>query len=220
MLAIAGGKGGCGKTTTTYRLAVELAGLGRPTLAADADAEMPDLHLVADVPARPGLPAVRDGRPPAAVAHELPDGDAKILPAAGVDSTAVPAALARLGEVEGAVLLDCPAGAGRDAARPLRAATRTLLVATPTRASLFDAVKTAEMARQLGTDPLGVILVERAQSRRAADGNAGRGVTNADAQRLFECPLLGRIPPAGDGRLGAVRRRYREVARRVNGRNV
>jgi septum site-determining protein MinD len=53
MLVIAGGKGGCGKTTTALGLAAVLAERGAPAVVADADRDMPDLHALAGV-RRPG----------------------------------------------------------------------------------------------------------------------------------------------------------------------
>ncbi|WP_247009422.1 MinD/ParA family ATP-binding protein [Halorientalis litorea] len=231
MLAIAGGKGGCGKTTTTHRLAAELARLGETPLAVDADAEMPDLHLVADVPAGPGLPAVTAGDRPRSVAHRTAGG-VDVLPTDGIAADAVPAALRRFRTDEGPVLVDCPAGAGRDATRPLRAATRTLLVTTPTPAALRDTLKTAAMARTVETAPIGVVIVDRCgrdaersdgRSARSANGQPSDGrLTDADARRLFDCPLLGRVssatrerPPAAESGDG-----YATLARTVHKRNI
>lgn len=230
MLAIAGGKGGCGKTTTTHRLAAELARLGETPLAVDADAEMPDLHLVAGVPAGPGLSAVTAGDDPRSVAHRTASG-VDVLPADGIAADAVPAALRRLRTDEGPVFVDCPAGAGRDATRPLRAATRTLLVTTPTPAALRDTLKTAAMARTVGTGPVGVVAVDRrgrdaersdTQPVRVADGQPPPGgrLTDADARRLFDCPLLGRVSSATRERLPSAGDGYAAIARIVHKRNI
>ena len=230
MLAIAGGKGGCGKTTTTHRLAAELARLGETPLAVDADAELPDLHLVAGVPAGPGLPAVTAGEQPRSVAHRTAGG-VDVLPADGVAAAAVPAALRRLRADAGPVLVDCPAGAGRDATRPLRAATRTLLVTTPTAAALRDTLKTAAMARTVGTDPVGVVAVDRrgcdadrsdVESVRTADGQppSDDRLTDADARRLFDCPLLGRVSSTTGEQPTKTADGYATIAKTVNNHKI
>ncbi|MFB6218937.1 MAG: AAA family ATPase, partial [Halobacteriaceae archaeon] len=54
MLAVCGGKGGVGRTTTAVGLGAALAGHHRATLVVDADADMPDLHALAGTPAEPG----------------------------------------------------------------------------------------------------------------------------------------------------------------------
>ncbi|MFW5937921.1 MAG: P-loop NTPase, partial [Halanaeroarchaeum sp.] len=60
MLAIAGGKGGVGKTTTALGVGVALATRRRDPVVVDADADLPNLHLVADVDGG-GVEAVADG---------------------------------------------------------------------------------------------------------------------------------------------------------------
>ncbi|MFB6163904.1 MAG: MinD/ParA family protein [Haloarculaceae archaeon] len=218
MLAIAGGKGGCGKTTTTLGLARALAASGprgSAPLAVDADCEMPDLHLRADAAPEPGLAAVADGTPPASAAHRTPVAPgAAVVPGVDTDARDLPRALPRLREWDGPVLVDCPAGAGRDAARPLRAADRTLLVTTPTVESLRDGVKTAAMARALDAAPVGVVVVERA--RNGTEPPADR------VAALFECPVLARVPAVDEPpiRAESVRLAHRAVGKKVFERNV
>jgi len=72
MLAIAGGKGGSGKTTTTLGLARAIEG---PTLAVDADCDLPNLHTLAGVP-RAASPGGRGHPDPA-----TRGGDTRIVPA-------------------------------------------------------------------------------------------------------------------------------------------
>src|SRR6056297_786250 len=79
MLAVAGGKGGAGKTTTTLGLAAALGRQRRRVVAVDADREMPDLHAMAGVARTPGLDAVAEGWP-----AELVAGAAR-RPTAGID---------------------------------------------------------------------------------------------------------------------------------------
>ncbi|MFB6304391.1 MAG: MinD/ParA family protein [Haloferacaceae archaeon] len=179
MLAIAGGKGGTGKTTTALGLA---GALDCPTLVADTDADMPNLHALAGVAREPTL-ADLDGRPPTALAQPQPGVDGvSVLPAPRpTDDADVHAALSRLSDASVPAVVDCPGGAGPDAAVPLRAADRAVVVATPCAPALHDAAKTAAMARALGTDVVGALLT------RAATAPAG-------VADLLGCRVLGTVP--------------------------
>lgn len=186
MLAIAGGKGGCGKTTSALGVAAAFARQRRSVLVADADAEMPDLHLVAGVEREPGLDAVAAGRNPNEVAQGHPTvSGLSILPATEggghSDSTGL---FDRLSGATDAILLDAPAGAGPDAVAPLRAADNVVVVTTLDPACLRDTAKTAAMARQLGTTVAGVVV-----SRAKAVPEA--------VTELLNCPSLGAIPHTG-----------------------
>jgi septum site-determining protein MinD len=179
MLAIAGGKGGAGKTTLAAGLALALARSGRDPVVVDADVDMPDLHLLAEVPGEPTADAIAAGRPPGEVIHRSPE-----LAGAGVVTAgrppSVPAALDRLSRWHGPVLIDCPAGAGGDAARPLRACERSVLVTTDTPAAREDTHKTAAVARRLDATPHAVLV----------RGGPDRGG--------FDCPVE-RLPAVGSG---------------------
>jgi len=188
MLAVAGGKGGCGKTTTTLGLATALAANGRSVLAVDADREMPDLHVLADVAPDPNIadlaPENGDPLPATEVAHSLPDRPGvRVVPASPSTRGDPPlsTACARLADAADRVLLDCPAGGGETAAAALRVADRALLVTTPTPACLRDAATTAAMARALDATVVGAVLT---RAERAPDGVA----------RLLGCPVLATVP--------------------------
>lgn len=215
MLAIAGGKGGCGKTTTALGLAAALARTQERTpLVADADTEMPDVHVVADTPLRPGLDALTRAESVTEATHRSRLPGVSVAPAAGIDTADLPMALHKLCAWTGPTVVDCPAGAARDAARPLRAADRTLLVTTPTEQCLRDTVKTAAMARTLGAPPVGLVCNRAARPLDPA-------VTSA-AESLFECPVLARVPSSGDRPLSArnVRSAHDRLAKKINERNL
>jgi septum site-determining protein MinD len=201
MLAIAGGKGGCGKTTTTLGLAAALDGA---TAVVDADTDMPNLHALAGVPR--DAPSDRRG-------HVHPDDESVTVypaPAAaddghGAEARDAEARLRRLRDVPAdATLLDCPAGAGPDAAAPLREADAALVVTPPCAPALRDTVKTVAMADALGTRVVGAVLV---RSRVVPSG----------VESLLCCPVLGTVPPADPPVLDAdaVRRAYRNVAEKL-----
>jgi septum site-determining protein MinD len=187
VLAIAGGKGGTGKTTTALGLAGALDG---PALVADADGDMPDLHAMAGVDREPTL-ADLDDRPPGALAQPAPGVDGVSVlpapragrPAGGPTAGATAAALARLRAADPPAVVDCPGGAGPDAVAPLRAADRVLVVASACRPALRDAAKTVATARALSAPVAGAVLVRTAT---APDGVAD----------LLGCPVLATVPEA------------------------
>jgi len=164
-LTVTAGKGGVGKTTVAYNLAAEL-----DAVAVDADLGMadlpsargPDLHDVLAERAS-ALEAVREGGPVAL----LPCGRSL----AGVRA-ADPAALVDVVQaVEreyGRVVVDAPAGMHSDAGVALLAGEAALLVTRPTRAALAGAVRTRELARELDT-PLVRVVLNRVDQLGARD---------------------------------------------------
>jgi septum site-determining protein MinD len=208
MLAIAGGKGGCGKTTTALAVATELAGPDRRPLVVDADVDMPDLHHRADVERTPGLAAVETRRP-AAIAQRSPRfPSVDILPTGGADPATVVDALPRLATCDRQVIVDTPAGAGPDAVAPLRVADWTVLATTPDREALRDTVKTAAMARELDAPPFVAVLVR-------SDGSV-------DPSELLQCPHVVHVPDVERSPLETEESttRYASVAEILGKRNI
>ncbi|PSP78446.1 hypothetical protein BRC81_07855 [Halobacteriales archaeon QS_1_68_20] len=177
MFAVAGGKGGCGKTTTTLGLARAAARTGRGVLAVDADADMPDLHGVAGVERDPPLDT---GPVPDVTQRAAPGFDVVAAPR---DDAVSESDLRRCRGARDVVLVDCPAGVGPDAAVPLRVADETLLVTTLEPASLQDAARTAAMSRAVGTPVVGAVV---SRANRVPDGVA----------ELLETQVLGCVPYA------------------------
>ncbi|WP_418284703.1 MinD/ParA family ATP-binding protein [Halorubrum sp. DTA46] len=211
MIAVAGGKGGSGKTTTSVGLARALSRRGAPVVVADADWDLPNTARLATATRdgdrssapteeRTVLDAVRDeGR--LSPARSAPTVLAAPATPRRVDAQSVFQSLDETIPDDTPTLLDCPAGASPDAVAPLRDADRCLLVTPLDRAALRDATKTAAIARRLDCRPLGVVAV-RAESVPEAVGE------------LLGCPVLGRIPAAAPDPLSAprVRSAYDRVA--------
>jgi septum site-determining protein MinD len=195
MLAVVGGKGGVGKTTTALGLGAALARAGAEPLVVDSDVEMPDLGWRAGCPDVPGVAGVAGGTP-VALAAATPAGldGAAVLPSE--PRADLEAALQRL-DAEAPVVLDAPGGASPATAVPLRAATRALVVTTTATEAIEDAAKTVAIARNLDARPLGVVVTMAEE--------APRGLAEA-----LGVPVLAVVPPDGPKPLasGAVRAAY------------
>lgn len=155
MLAIAGGKGGVGKTTTALGVGVALAARRRDPVVVDADADAPNLHLVAGTDGD-GLDDLVAGSEIAAASTPAPRYDGvRIL---GARPGAPVARALRALVTERPVVVDTPAGASPDAVLPLRLADHALVVTTPDPEAVQDAAKTARVARSVGTTVVGWVV--------------------------------------------------------------
>ncbi|WP_313695304.1 CDP-4-keto-6-deoxy-D-glucose-3-dehydrase [Halorarum halobium] len=174
MLAVTGGKGGSGKTTTTLGLA---RAIDAPTLAVDADWDLPDLHALAGVSSAWQGDSVQRAAAEAAAA----DGT-RVLPApADREDREVDAVLHAVGSLDRLALVDCPAGAGPDAVAPLRVADAAILAVTPCAPAVRDAAKATAMARRVGTPVVGAVLTRAHAVPPGIDD-------------VLDCPVLARIP--------------------------
>ena len=194
MLAVTGGKGGCGKTTTVLGLARTLARRGREPLVVDADCDMPDLHHLAGVERTDGVDALARGAPLSRVCRYPPSFPGVAVVTAGRPARTAPA-LRATRDWEGPVLVDCPAGIGPDASRPLRQADAAIVVSTDRPQCLDDTRRTVTAARQLDASPVGVLL-RTVAGRTAGTGGRVAGspvlTTVPDVEDPFETPPLAR----------------------------
>lgn len=211
MLAIAGGKGGCGKTTTAVGLALALARRGQAPLLVDADCDMPDVHHVVgiehvaecpetSVRETTGVDALANGATlRAAVTTVETAGGVAVL--TGGHRENLNGALQRARQWAGPVFVDCPAGVTPVATRPLRHADHTLLVTTDRPECVEDGRATLVTARELHAQPVGTIV------RETDDGTVD--------SRLLAERVLTTLPTVTGDPLDhrSVRGRLQEVAR-------
>jgi len=155
MLAVSGGKGGTGKTTTALGLATALADRRRKPVVIDADIDMPNLHLRAGVD-DDGLERLQAGESVATVATESEryPGVFVIGARPGVN---LDRALRNV-FTDRPVILDGAAGISERAITPLRYASETVLVARDTPAALTDTVKSIRASRAIGVPIAGIVL--------------------------------------------------------------
>lgn len=166
VLAIAGAKGGVGKTTTSINLGAALTEAGADVAIVEADLAMANVADFISVGDSADLHDVLTGNANVADAtYETPAGT--VLPSgmdlsgfadANVDELAD--VVAELRDRHDLVLLDTGAGVSYESVLPLAIADATILVSTPRVAAVRDASKTAELVDRVEGNVLGIVFTK------------------------------------------------------------
>jgi septum site-determining protein MinD len=187
IVAVAGGKGGVGKTTVAYNL-----GGAIDAVVVDADLGMADLPHGRG----PDLHDVLAGR--AAATEAVRSGTVTLLPcgrslagARAADVRDLAGALRAVEREAGDVVVDCPAGLRADVGVPLAVADACILVASPRRFALADVVRTRELARELDVGVVGVVLNRTTDADDPPEG-ALRRLLGAPVSTVPADPRVGR----------------------------
>ncbi|MFC6836802.1 P-loop NTPase [Halomarina ordinaria] len=204
--AVASGKGGTGKTTSTLALGMALAEEYDVTVV-DADTGMANLLFHAGLDdADTTLHDVLLGTAPVAEATYERFG-MRVVPCGTslaafreADPTRLREAVADLAADADVLLLDSPAALGsKSAVLPVVLADRVVVVLQPTIPSLSDALKVQEYARSYGTGTAGVLF----NRVREGDEEAVSRI-EGNVERYFDGPTLGSVPESEAA--GAARR--------------
>jgi len=164
--AIASGKGGVGKTTTTVNLGTALAGVGNRVVIVDVDLGMANLAGFVSLDTDgTSLHDVLGGSASVDQAtYELANGIWAIPSGVGLDGYAnvqteeLTSVIADLRERFDYVLLDVGAGVSHETVLPLGLADSTLLVSTTEPAAVQDAKKTVDLVGRAGGSVGGVVV--------------------------------------------------------------
>jgi flagellar biosynthesis protein FlhG len=215
---VTGGKGGVGKTCIAVNLAILLAQTAQSAkpLLVDLDLGLANADLILGVdPVGNLAEVVLAGRDIASVVCESPLGVGLVPAASGVETLAnlgqqelhrLFVGLERLGRTRQPLILDTPAGIGREVITACRAARVTCVVLTPEPTSLADAyalIKVLEQAEP-GRDVRVIVNMARDQQ----DGLTAFARLRAVAERHLgrQLELLG-VVPRDEQVATAVRRR-------------
>jgi septum site-determining protein MinD len=193
--AVASGKGGTGKTTSTLALGMALAGEHDVTVV-DADTGMANLLFhagLADVETTLHDVLVEGGPSVEAATYErfglrvVPCGTS-LADFRRTDPERLQDAVAELAADTDVLLLDSAAALGSKAAvLPVVLADRVVVVLQPTIPSLSDGLKVQEYASAYGTGTAGVLF-----NRVQPDEDLSR--VREQAERYFEGPVLATVP--------------------------
>jgi septum site-determining protein MinD len=190
--AVASGKGGVGKTTTTVNLGASLAEAGYTVAIVDTDLGMANLGGFIGVEPEQTLHEVLAGDATLeAATYEALNGLA-VVPSgislngfANVETAALADAVEALGDAFDYVLLDLGAGLSHDTVLPLALADAVILVSTPQPAAVQDTAKTREITERLGGRVAGVVLTR-------AGNPADLGLEQVEA--TLDLPVMAAIP--------------------------
>lgn len=188
VIAVTGGKGGVGKSTTTINLGVSLRLDGHSVVLIDADVEMPNLVELLDVEPEHTIHEVLSGtaRPEEALIEIGPGfgvvpGDSALSGYSGTEPAELRTLIDALGDYE-FVLLDTGAGLSYDAVMPLVLADEIVIVSSPDSAAVENAKRTQAFVHKLNREVRGVVITK-------ADSSVDGSIVEQ-----FDADLLGVVP--------------------------
>ena len=165
-ICVSSGKGGVGKTTTAVNLASSMQKQGNDVVLVDGNVSTPHihLHLGGEKVDRHLHHAIRDEIHISQLIYKHNTG-LRVVPAHTElehlkypDHEGFKDSLLDLEGFADTVIVDCAPGFGREAVVPLEVTDEVLIVTTPDHAAVDDALRTLEVARELGKPVLGVVL--------------------------------------------------------------
>lgn len=165
--AIAGGKGGVGKTTTVANLATALSAAGYDVVGVDVDLGMANLGPVLGVDPEEGstIHNVLAGEAGVTAATYETERDFSVIPGtqalddyAAADPSRLKYAVEPLRDEYDIVLLDTSAGLSHEVMVPLGLADSVVLITAPDVVAIRDAAKTGELADRVGGSVEGVTV--------------------------------------------------------------
>ena len=190
VIAIASGKGGVGKTTTSVNLGTLLADAGRRVTVVDSNLTTPNVALHLGVPLYPiTLHDVIQGRAEIQDAVYINHNGLRIVPGSlSVDDLLSPPY--GLGEaIDGLdsdiIILDCAAGLGSEAKESLSIADDLIIITQPDMPSVVDALRSKKVAEGFDVNILGVVVNHY---------GAAASLSNQEIQEMLELPIITTVP--------------------------
>jgi septum site-determining protein MinD len=164
VIAVVSGKGGVGKTTFTANVGLGLKFIGNEVTVLDGDMSNSNLGLQLGFFQFPlGLQDALAGNIDLSKAVYSHPSGLRVVPSSVslgyLKRGPSPGRLKRLlNDIRGVVLVDCPPGIGQDVQAIIRSCEDVIVITNPEIPAVTDALKVIQVSRELGKEPLGVVL--------------------------------------------------------------
>ena len=189
VIAITGGKGGVGKSTTTVNLAVSLRLDGFDVGVVDTDIEMPNLVEMLGLEPKTTIHDVLSGRAETSEAtidlgngFSVVPGDPALSGFATVEPSKLKEVVDELRTLKEVVILDTGAGLSYDDVLPLSLADEVIVVTSPDPAAVQNAARTEAFVHRLNQTVAGVVVTR------------ATGPIDTEVKDAFEAQIVGVIP--------------------------
>lgn len=195
ILSVASGKGGVGKTTVVSNLGAILTEAGKNVTLVDGNLTTANLSLHLGIPLYPiTLHDVLKGNALMAEAMYVHPSGIRVVPSGigiddleGTDSRDLPVVLQDLMSETDLIILDTAAGLGQETISTLEASDELLLVTHPNLPSITDALKTKNLAEEMGVDIIGAVVNSHRGSKEE--------LTEQEVSEMLDgIPVLSKIP--------------------------
>lgn len=193
IITLVSGKGGVGKTTITANLGIALVEIGKDVTLIDGNLTTPNLSLHLGAISFPNtLHDVIKGKVEIMDAVYEHDSGLKIIPAGlsvehlkGIDPRRLSQALLGLFGSTDIILIDGPAGIGREALATIENSDETILVTNPELPAVLDALKIYKIANEIGVETRGVVLNRISRKKHE--------MREEEISNMIDLPILARI---------------------------
>jgi len=195
VIIIASGKGGVGKTNAVVNLGIALAELDKSVALIDGSLTTPDISLHLGIPLHVrGLTNILKENAHVESAVFNHKSGLRIIPGnvhgnvlREFEGKKFAKLLNDIRDEHDFILIDCAAGLGRESISAIKHSDKMLVVANPELASVANASKTIQHAKDLDVEPIGIILNRIGRHKQE--------LTEDEMESLFhKLPVLGRIP--------------------------
>jgi septum site-determining protein MinD len=182
--AIAGGKGGVGKTSTTINAGLALQENGYETVVVDGDLGMTNLGGMLGVDHQPTVHDVLSGVAPLGEAIvegpsglSVMPGDDRLEAFASADPANLGPVVDELRGAFDAILIDTGSGLCQETVVPMRLADKAIVVSTPDPVSITDARKMIELGDHVDTGIVGAVVTRAEPETTVPEISDDLGVT-------------------------------------------